>query len=128
MQTFSKTIFELISILFFSDSEEKYQKISIVAHLSGAVAGLLVGIIVLKNRKVHTWEIKLKILCIITFAVFIGGCCFWNIAADPIMQRYMGKPFFENSQDYQDYESSCYFDRRYVNHLIRPQNVTLTHS
>ena len=84
------------------------------------MAGLLVGIIVLKNRKVHTWEIKLKILCIISFALYIGGCIFWNIAADSIMD----KPFFETSQDYQDYPNSCTFDRRYLARLIKPQNIT----
>ena len=109
-----------LQVLISDSSEEKYQKISIVAHLSGAVAGLLVGIIVLKNRKVHTWEIKLKILCIITFALYIGGCIFWNIAADSIMD----KPFFEKSQDYQDYPNSCTFDRRYIARLIKPQNIT----
>ena len=83
------------------NSEKSYQKISVVAHLSGAVAGLLVGIIVLKNRKVHTWEIKLKILCIITYAIFIGGCILWNVMADSIMSE----PFFPASQDYNSYEN-----------------------
>ena len=83
------------------NSEKSYQKISVVAHLSGAVAGLLVGIIVLKNRKVHTWEIKLKILCIITYAIFIGGCILWNVMADSIMSE----PFFPVSQDYKSYEN-----------------------
>ena len=83
------------------NSEKSYQKISVVAHLSGAVAGLLVGIIVLKNRKVHTWEIKLKILCIITYAIFIGGCILWNVMADSIMSE----PFFPSSQDYNTYEN-----------------------
>ena len=72
-----------------------------MAHLSGAVAGLLVGIIVLKNRKVQTWEIKLKILCIITYSIFIGGCILWNAMADSIMSA----PFFPASQDYKSYEN-----------------------
>merc|ERR1712079_544647 len=58
------------------------QQVSFTAHLAGAIAGLLIGIIVLKNRKVHAWELKLKIFCIISFGFFILSCLFWNVSAD----------------------------------------------
>lgn len=49
-----------------------------VAHLSGAVAGLLVGIGVLRNLKVRPWEKKLWLVSIIIYAVFIFVAIVWN--------------------------------------------------
>ena len=83
------------------EPDEKSNKVSHVAHLSGAIGGILVGIIILKNRKVESWETKLKILCMVLFGCFIGGCIFWNITADYIMAK-----FYFPSKDFQDY-SEC---------------------
>ena len=84
------------------EPDEKSNKVSHVAHLSGAIGGILVGIIILKNRKVESWETKLKILCMVLFALFIGGCIFWNVAADYIMPTKFCFP----SKDFQNY-SEC---------------------
>ena len=65
------------------------QKVSYVAHLAGAAAGLAVGIIVLKNRKVETWEIRLKnaclVACVLIYVVFI----FWNIFKDYLEEKHV---------------------------------------
>lgn len=74
--------------------------ISFTAHLSGAIAGLLVGIIVLKNRKVEKWEMKLKICCIVTFALFVGLCLLWNFIGDKVYMATQGINFFPYSKDY----------------------------
>ena len=39
--------------------------VSFVAHLGGVVAGFLVGIVILRNRKVEAWETRLKKLCFV---------------------------------------------------------------
>ena len=92
--------------------EKDVTKVSHVAHLSGAIAGLLVGIVVLKNRKVQTWETKLKVLCIVTFAIFIGLCMLWNIIADCILQSKCfsqdSSSFYLPSRDYENYAVCSY--------------------
>ena len=37
------------------------QNVSYVAHLAGAVTGLLVGFLALRNRQVDTWEKVMKV-------------------------------------------------------------------
>ena len=76
------------------------QQVSFTAHLAGAIAGLLIGIIVLKNRKVHAWELKLKIFCIISFGIFILSCLFWNVSADDIYSKINNGTYYLESKDY----------------------------
>ena len=76
------------------------QQVSFTAHLAGAIAGLLIGIIVLKNRKVHAWELKLKIFCIISFGIFILSCLFWNVSADDIYTKINNGTYYLESKDY----------------------------
>lgn len=50
--------------------------ISFVAHLAGGVAGLLVGICVLRNVKVRFWQLKLWWFSVtIYFSLMITGIC-----------------------------------------------------
>ena len=57
----------------------KSKNISFIAHFTGALAGFFVGIIVLKNRCVKPWEKKLKIFCILFFALFLIILLIWNL-------------------------------------------------
>ena len=67
--------------------------VSFVAHLGGAAAGFLVGIVILRNRKVEVWETRLKKLCFVIFGILMGLFILWNLAGDAIE----GKPgFFPN--------------------------------
>ena len=64
-------IVDFVIAVYRRFTSDHRQNVSFTAHLAGAIAGLLVGIIVLKNRQVHAWELKLKMGCIISFGIFI---------------------------------------------------------
>jgi len=50
-----------------------------MGHLCGAVAGLLVGIVMLENRKVETWEVKLKIVSICVYLLLLLSTILWHL-------------------------------------------------
>ena len=79
----------------------KQQKVSYAAHLAGAMAGLGVGIIVLKNRKVEMWEIKLKKACIVACGLIYAVFVFWNIFKDYLEQKHVLSST-SNENDVQD--------------------------
>ena len=37
--------------------------------MAGATAGLIIGIVVLKNRRVEEWETWLKVTCVVVFSI-----------------------------------------------------------
>ena len=89
---------------------DQRQNVSFTAHFAGAIAGLLVGIIVLKNRQVHAWELKLKMVCIIGFGIFILGCLFWNVTADAIFKRIKNGSYYFESRDFNPLECNNSLD------------------
>ena len=83
------------------------QKVSYAAHVAGACAGLGVGIIVLKNRKVETWEIKLKNACIVACVLIYAVLVFWNIFKDYLEEEHvLSLTTKENSNNDQE-EIAC---------------------
>lgn len=58
---------------------ESNNQIGYVAHLAGAVAGLLVGINVLRNLEVKTWEKVVWWASIVTYTVLMTAAILWNI-------------------------------------------------
>uniref|UniRef100_A0ABD2WT52 EF-hand domain-containing protein n=1 Tax=Trichogramma kaykai TaxID=54128 RepID=A0ABD2WT52_9HYME len=62
-------------------TDEKNQ-IGYVAHLAGAVAGLLVGINILRNLEVRTWEKVLWWASFITYLALMTAAIMWNIFYD----------------------------------------------
>ncbi|XP_063982276.1 rhomboid-related protein 2-like isoform X2 [Diachasmimorpha longicaudata] len=54
-------------------------QIGYVAHLAGAIAGLLVGINVLRNLEVQTWEKALWWASIFTYTALMAAAILWNI-------------------------------------------------
>ena len=69
--------------------DEQNQKVSYAAHVAGAMAGLAVGIIVLKNRKVEMWEIRLKNALIVASVLICVVLIFWNIFKDLIEENHV---------------------------------------
>ena len=58
--------------------EERDQNVSWRAHMAGALTGFVVGIIVLKNRKVEYFEVGLRRACIVLFFVFMFSLIITN--------------------------------------------------
>ena len=88
-------------------------KTSYIAHLMGALAGFLVGIIVLKNRKVEHWEKKLKVICIVIF-LFLAICAvLWNVIGNNVVSRvYGGNSTYFKHELYGHsaaYDESCHY-------------------
>jgi len=55
-------------------------QIGYAAHLAGAIAGLLVGINILRNLEVKTWERKVWWASIILYIVLMLAAIIWNAA------------------------------------------------
>jgi len=65
------------------------------AHIAGALSGLVVGLMVLKNRRVQTWEIWLRLACVLLTGTFLGVTVLWNMAGDSMYQAlYPGHQYF----------------------------------
>merc|ERR1711976_176581 len=52
---------------------------SYAGHAFGALAGLLIGVFVLKNRKVEDWEVIFQWIAFAVFGVLILGFIVWHI-------------------------------------------------
>lgn len=50
-----------------------------MGHLCGSLAGLTVGIFILDNRRVRTWEPVVQWVSLIIFIMFMTTCVVWNV-------------------------------------------------
>lgn len=50
-----------------------------MGHLCGAIAGLTVGLFLLDNRNVKSWEPYVQILALILYILGIGFSILWNV-------------------------------------------------
>jgi len=95
-----------IYVRFFSEEENRT---GFVGHLCGAIAGLLVGVFVLDNRRVQSWESWIQWISLVIFALMIGFAIFWNILGDQIVggrgfyPRPDYKPLGDENCDHYDY-------------------------
>ncbi|VDD74339.1 unnamed protein product [Mesocestoides corti] len=79
-------------------------KIGFVAHLGGFVAGVLVGIPVLRNLEIERWEKVCFWVCIFLFAAFMAAAVLFN----GFCEEYNWCPPTDwNSVKYVDEPSSC---------------------
>ena len=91
-----------IYVRFFSDGDNRT---GFMGHLCGALAGLLVGIFVLDNRRVRKWEPIIQWLALILFAGFVVFAVLWNIFGN----EWTGKQFYppQSHQPYDDESGNC---------------------
>lgn len=69
-----------------------YFQISYVAHLAGFVAGLLVGMVTLRNLKEHRWEIVLKWIGLSIFLMLIAAAVTIQVAFPDLVGLYPPMP------------------------------------
>ncbi|PVD22469.1 hypothetical protein C0Q70_18283 [Pomacea canaliculata] len=60
--------------------EPEAQKVGVTAHIGGFMAGLLLGIPVLKNITRHPWETTLGWVTLSVYLAFVAFCCIFNAA------------------------------------------------
>jgi rhomboid-related protein 1/2/3 len=58
---------------------EKKNRTSYAAHLAGAIAGLLVGIIALRNLRVRRWELVLGWFALVIYIMLMGSAIIFNV-------------------------------------------------
>ena len=56
--------------------------VSYSAHIAGAMAGLLLGVALLENRRVVRWEVKLKKVTVSLYLLFLLAGVLWHIVSD----------------------------------------------
>lgn len=54
------------------------EQIGVMAHLAGAIAGICVGIDILRNLEIDQWEIYFKRIALVFFILFIGSTIVLN--------------------------------------------------
>ena len=71
-----------IYVKYYSEGDNKT---GFMGHLCGALAGLLVGIFVLDNRRVRTWEPIVQWISLTIFLLMVIFAIIWNIGANTWM-------------------------------------------
>lgn len=77
-----------IGAALYRQFSDIHDRVSYTSHIGGAVAGLLVGIGVLRNLKVRPWEKKLWWAAVVTYILLMGsGICVHIFVPDHFMQQ-----------------------------------------
>ena len=69
---------------FFSEDKHSVSTVSIAGHAFGGLAGVMVGIFVLHNRKVEDWERIFKIVILSIFGIALLGFILAHIVANQV--------------------------------------------
>lgn len=68
-----------LSVSIYNSIYDPYDKVGYIAHASGALAGFLVGIGVLRNLKVNAWERKLWWFAVTIYFLLMGAGVLFHI-------------------------------------------------
>jgi len=63
-----------------------------VAHIAGAVMGLISGILILKNRRVETYEVWMRLCCYLLITILLALGVLWQIVGDTVYEAWTRKP------------------------------------
>ena len=64
------------------------------SHFAGIFAGLLSGLVLIQNRRVSSWERRLKIFSMIILLCTVSVGISWNIFGNILWKHLKGEPFF----------------------------------
>ncbi|XP_063841418.1 rhomboid-related protein 2-like [Scylla paramamosain] len=84
-----------IGVFAFATVTQSTTRVSYVAHLAGFVAGLLLGMVTLRNLKEHRWEVALKWTGLAVFLALIAAAVVIQVAYPDVVGLYPPMP--ENS-------------------------------
>eukprot|EP00088_Acartia_fossae_P000593 TRINITY_DN10248_c0_g1_i2.p1 TRINITY_DN10248_c0_g1~~TRINITY_DN10248_c0_g1_i2.p1 ORF type:complete len:637 (+),score=102.63 TRINITY_DN10248_c0_g1_i2:167-2077(+) len=111
-------LLRLISVVIYSICDLTYAiyvrlsytstNIGYLAHLAGGIAGLMVGLVVLKNRKSEAWEKAVKLVTLFVTLTIVVLALVWNIKGDAIYQYYYNKNYFPE-QDMERVHNCTYY-------------------
>ena len=62
--------------------ENPSYRTSYTAHTAGALAGLLLGVVLLENRRVVTWEVNLQRVTVSLYIILLLVGILWHIVSD----------------------------------------------
>ncbi|XP_053683799.1 rhomboid-related protein 2 isoform X2 [Sabethes cyaneus] len=68
-----------LTVSIYNSFNDPFDKVGYIAHASGALAGFLVGIGVLRNLKVNPWERKLWWFAVTIYFLLMGGGIMYHI-------------------------------------------------
>lgn len=63
-----------------------------VAHIAGAIMGLISGILILKNRKVETYEVWMRLCCYLLITILLALGVLWQIVGDTVYEAWTRTP------------------------------------
>lgn len=72
------TLFDVIYAVYNHYSGVKTNT-GYMGHFCGALAGFLVGLVLLENRRVEMWEVKLKVVSVCTYISLLIGAILWHL-------------------------------------------------
>nr|CDJ88162.1 Peptidase S54 domain containing protein [Haemonchus contortus] len=74
---------------------DRVDRVSYVSHIGGFVAGILLGVVILRNFRRHKWEARLWWASLVAFVFFIVICIVLIIAPD-IVYTVLSQPKLEH--------------------------------
>jgi len=90
-----------IYVRYFTDGGNQT---GFMGHLCGALAGLLVGLFILDNRRVSSWEPAVQWVAFSIYCAFVAFAIIWNFYANEWVPGFYPEPNFER---YDDKSGNC---------------------
>ena len=100
-----------IYVRYFSEAENTT---GFMGHFCGALAGLLVGIFVLDNRRIQSWETFVQWISLAIFLLLLGFAILWNVYGDEWYKEWYSVGRFFPKPDYQLYDDQSGNCKHYI--------------